>query len=171
VPSRRLGRLALRDLAIAAATLGLWALDARLRGAGGGLAAAVAIVTGALTAVCGYLAHEWGHLAGALSAGAVVHPGERATSLFLFRFDSSRNGREAFLRMSYGGFAASALAVVALLALLPLRALSGQVALALVALGVGATFVVEVPVAWRVARGAPLPTGAAYASGEDVGSA
>jgi hypothetical protein len=162
--SAALRRLALRDLAIALATCALWGLDARLRVSGGAAAVAVALATGAATALCGYLVHEWGHLAGALSARAVVHPGRTLRSTFLFRFDTARNGREQFLRMSLGGFAASAAAVAALLALLPLDALSGRAALALVGLGVVATFVLEVPVALRVARGAPLPSGAAYES-------
>jgi hypothetical protein len=161
-----LRRLAARDAAIAAATLVVWALDARLRADGGPAVAAgiAAVAAGVLTALCGFLLHEWGHLLGALSSGAVVHPAPRAASVFLFRFDVSRSTRAQFLRMSWGGFAASAVAVALLLAVLPLDALSGQVALGLVALGVIATFVLEIPVAWRVARGGPLPTGAAYAS-------
>lgn len=161
-----LRRLALRDATIATATLAVWALDARLR-AEGGLAVAggiAAVAAGASTALCGFLLHEWGHLLGALSAGAVIHPASRVASVFLFRFDVSRSTRAQFLRMSWGGFAASALAVAVLLAVLPLGALSGQVALGLVSLGVVATFVLEIPVAWRVARGGALPTGAAYAS-------
>ena len=157
-------KLAVRDLLLLAATGLLWLADTRLRGSEEGSSMVLAMVTGAMTALCGYLVHEWGHLAGARLGGGVVHPADRATSVFLFRFDSDRNDRARFLWMSSGGFAASAVAVVLLLATLPLDATSGRVALGLVVMGVLATFVLEVPVAWRVARGAPLPRGAAYTS-------
>jgi F0F1-type ATP synthase assembly protein I len=155
---------AVRDGLVAVATLSLWWVDAGLQSRGGGLALLVALLAGVMTAYCGYLVHEWGHLLGALSAGSVVHLPRRLFSVFLFRFDSDLNDRRQFLRMSMGGFIASALVVALLLAVLPLDARSGQIALALVLLGVVATFVLEVPVAWRVARGAPLPRGAAYRS-------
>jgi hypothetical protein len=85
-------------------------------------------------------------------------------SVFLFQFDSDRNSREQFLRMSMGGFVASVAAIVFLLLVLPLHATSGRIAMLLVAIGVVATFILEVPVAWRVAHGAPIPRGAAYHS-------
>ncbi|GIW42357.1 MAG: hypothetical protein KatS3mg076_2934 [Candidatus Binatia bacterium] len=124
-----------------------------------GLAAALGAV------LCAYLAHEWGHLLGALSRGAAVHFARRPTEVFLFRFDSERNGTREFLGMSYGGFLASSLVLVLYLFLLPLDALSGRVTLGLVLVGVALTAVVEVPIAWRVAHGAPIPRGAAYKSG------
>lgn len=157
-------KIAIRDLLLLVVTLAMWALDASLRATQDGSPAALAFATGAMTALCGFLAHEWGHLLGARFGGSVVYPSRRATSVFLFRFDSDRNDRTRFLWMSLGGFVASAVAVTLLLATLPLAAASGRVALTLVALGVLATFVLEVPVAWRVARGAPLPRGAAYSS-------
>jgi hypothetical protein len=161
-----LARLALRDAAVLAVTLSVWAVDAGLRDAGSGaLAIGVALLAGALATLCGYLVHEWGHLLGARAAGAVVHLPCGPAALFLFRFDADRNGRREFLAMSLGGFVASALAIAALLWLLPLDALSGRISLGLVGVGVLATFVLEVPTAWRVARGAALPRGAAYASG------
>jgi hypothetical protein len=163
-------RHAARDAAIVAATLALWWLDAATR-AGGGLAALlVAALAGAMTAYCGYLVHEWGHLLGALSARSVVHLPESVLSVFLFQFDSDRNGREQFLRMSMGGFVASIISIAFLLAVLPLQATSGQVALGLVVLGVVATFILEVPVAWLVAHGAPIPRGAAYRSSANTGT-
>lgn len=158
---RPLLRLALRDLGLLGLTLALWRLDAGLRGAPGALAAAVAVAAGALTAVAGYLAHEWGHLSAARFAGSVVHLPESPASPFLFRFDPERNGRREFLAMSAGGFAASAAVVALLLAALPLDALSGRVALALTGLGVLATALLEIPPAWRVLRGGPLPRGGA----------
>jgi uncharacterized membrane protein len=159
---------AVRDASIIAVTLLVWWVDATLRNQGGTIAVTVAIVAGALTALCGYLLHEWGHLLGALSARSAVHLPETASSVFLFRFDSDRNSRAQFLRMSMGGFVASALVIVLLVGVLPLDALSGKVAMFLVVLGVVATFILEVPVAWRVARGAPIPSGAAYRSATDA---
>jgi hypothetical protein len=156
---------ALRDLVIVVVTLGVWAIDATLRREGGGVwMIPVALVAGVLTAYSGYLAHEWGHLLGALSADSVVHLPERVFSVFLFQFDSDRNTRDQFLRMSMGGFIASAVVIALLLVALPLQAWSGWIAMFLVFLGVVATFILEVPVAWRVARGAPIPRGAAYRS-------
>lgn len=158
-------RHALRDGAIVAAALALWSVDARLRGEPGPGPALAAVTAGALTALAGYLAHEWGHLLGGRLGGAVLHPPARVTDTFLFRFDTDRNGRAQFAAMSLGGFAASAVVVAALAAWLPLHALSGQVALALTAAGVLATVVLELPPFARVLRGAPIPRGAAYVSG------
>jgi hypothetical protein len=149
--------LALRDLGLVAATLGLWRLDAVLRGTPGSLPIVVAVLAGGLAGVAGYLAHEWGHLAGAWATGSVVQVSERPTALFLFRFDSERNTRRQFLGMSCGGFAASAGVVALFVATLPFGALSGRLAALLTGLGVLAAAVLELPVAWRVARGAPLP--------------
>jgi hypothetical protein len=157
-------RHAARDAALAAAALALWSLDARLRGATGALPALVAVATGALTALAGYLAHDWGHLAGAGLARARVHPPLRLTDPFLFRFDADRNGRREFAAMSLGGFAASTAVVAALLAWLPQGALASRVALGLTAAGVVATLVLEIPPFVRVLRGAPIPRGGAYAS-------
>lgn len=160
--------MAARDALIVTLTLLVWALVFAVdpvRAAP--LALAVAIVAGALTALSSYLAHEWGHLIGAWLGGATVEVADRPSSVFLFRFDTERSGRRDFLAMSLGGFVASALSVAFLVVALPLEGAAGTagwIALALAALGVLATLVLEVPVAWRVARGAPLPSGAAYVS-------
>ncbi len=156
--------LVLRDAALLAGALALWCADAALRAESGVLPVVVAVATGAGTALCGYLAHEWGHLLGALVGGARVHLPPNAWTVFLFRFDADCNTRAQFLRMSVGGFAATAVVVALLVAVLPMEALSGRVALGLTALGVVATAVLELPPAWRVWRGAPIPHGAAYVS-------
>jgi hypothetical protein len=150
-----------RDAALVAATLLLWAADAALRGSPGAFPLLVAVLAGALTAVAGYLAHEWGHFVGARLSGSLVHLPSSPRAVFLFQFDRT-NTRRQFLAMSLGGFAASTVVVVLLLRTLPLSVLSGRIALALSALGVLAAIVTEVPVFWRVARGAPIPRGAAY---------
>jgi hypothetical protein len=157
-------RHALRDAGIVALTLALWRVEAGLRGEAGAAPAAAGLLAGTLTAVCGFLLHEWGHLLGARLGRGAVHPPRSPLSPFLFRFDSDRNGRGAFLAMSLGGFAASALGVAVLLAALPRDALVGQLALALTGLGVVATVVLELPPFWRVLRGGPIPRGAAYES-------
>jgi len=164
-------RHAVRDAAIVAAALALWSVDARLRGAPGAGPTLAALAAGALTALAGYLGHEWGHLLGGRLGGAVLHPPARLTDTFLFRFDADRNGRAQFAAMSLGGFAASATIVTALAAWLPLHALSGRVALGLTAAGVLATLVLELPPFVRVLRGAPIPRGAAYVSRAAVGTA
>jgi hypothetical protein len=162
----------LRDAAIVLLTFLLWAADAALRESGGVVATAVACLAGALTAACAFLVHEWGHFLGARLARSVVHLPATPWSVFLFRFDTDQNGREQFIAMSLGGFAASALSIAVLLLVLPLHALSGWVAFGLSGLGVVATFVLEVPTFVRVRRGDPFPRGAAYVSAVDqrVGS-
>ena len=163
-------RVALRDLGLLGLTLGVWQLEASVRQAGGAGAMALAGAAGLLAAVCAYLADEWGHLAGARLAGARVHPPERVATLFLFNFDSDRNDHRGFLWMSCGGFLASALGLALLLAVLPLDALSGRVALALALLGVLATALLELPPFFRVARGGPIPRGLGYRASERGGA-
>ena len=159
-------RLAFHDLAIMALTVGLWLLDGQMRGSESVQAGFVAVLAAIMTALCGYLVHEWGHLFGTWAAGGVAHLAPQLASVFLFKFDSGQNTRKQFAWMAMGGFLASAAAVVFFLFALPLDALSGRVALALVLLGVLATFVLELPPFVRVLRGAPLPRGVAYESSE-----
>jgi hypothetical protein len=124
----------------------------------------VAGAAGVMTAVCAYLAHEWGHFAGARVSRSVVHLPAHVGGVFLFNFDSDRNNRAQFVAMSCGGLLASALVMAWLLSILPAHTNSSRVALALVGLGLVATVVLEVPIVWRVARGAPLPRGSVYKS-------
>jgi hypothetical protein len=156
---------ALRDLALLGLTALLWWLDAAVRGSGTA-AVALGIVTGAATAVAGYLAHEWGHLIGARLSGSVVRLPASPAEVFLFNFDSDRNDRRQFLTMSCGGYVASVLAVVILLATLPLTTIAGAVAIGLTAAGVVATAILEIPPFVRVWQGGPIPRGAAYVSAE-----
>lgn len=126
-------------------------------------AVVVAVAAGLLTTLVGFFAHEWGHLLGALAAGGVVHAPRRLTSPFLFFFDVSKSDRRAFLAMSYGGYAASAVALAIIMVAVPWHALSGLTALVATSLGVLATFAIEVPTTVRVARGGPLPSGGVFA--------
>jgi hypothetical protein len=91
-------------------------------------------------------------------------PADRVTSLFLFFFDTDASTKQQFVAMSMGGYAASAVALVAALVWLPRDQLSGQVGLAIVGIGIVATLVAEVPTTIRVARGGPMPRGYVYRS-------
>ena len=160
--------LALRDSLIIALTAALWLLTIRLGRPDGIATVLVHLLTAALTVICGYLIHEWGHLIGAwLVRSSFLLPDGIAASLFLFRFDNVRNTRRHFLWMAGGGFVSSGLLVALLAVALPRDLLAAQLALAVIALGVLATLAIEVPGFWRVYRGAPLPSGAAYVSSPD----
>ena len=163
-PWIRAAMLAGRDALIIAATAYTWMHWGPTR-ADPGLAVSGGLAV--LTVLCGYLIHEWGHLAGAVAARAsfVLAPTPWA-SPFLFRFDARGNSREQFAAMSAGGFISSAVLVALLLATLPLHALAGQLSIGLVVIGVIATIVLEVPEFLRVWRGQPIPTTAAYFSSD-----
>ena len=153
---------ALRDSAIAAAALWIWTVERNLdRETFGGQL--LAVTAGALAAIVGFLLHEWGHLAGALAAGATFHPPRHLLSPFLFHFDVKRSSRLAFLMMSLGGYLGTAVGVGLTAWLAPSDRLSGQIALVMAALGSLATLTLEVPVTLRVLRGGELPTGRVFA--------
>jgi hypothetical protein len=145
----------LRDLVVIAATLALWSWSRQLDAGHAALAIPVAILAGLSAAVAGFLAHEWGHLLGALAAGSAVEIPSTMRSLFLFKFGAG-NDRRQYLWMSGGGFVASILVIALLVCMLSFHALADWVAMALVVAGVIATFVLELPPAWRVLRGAPV---------------
>jgi hypothetical protein len=126
---------------------------------------AVHVATGLLTVFVAYLLHEWGHLLGAwVAGGAFVLPATVTETMFLFRFDNVRNSRAQFISMSLGGFASSILVVAFLVSALPWNLLASWIALGLVAAGVLATFIIEVPMFLGVVRGGPMPTGTAFVS-------
>jgi len=155
----------LRDSLVITVVLALWLYVLQLGAADGAWSIGIHILTGLLTVVVGYLMHEWGHLLGAWAARSAFElPASVAETFFLFRFDNLRNDRSQFFSMALGGFAASIATVVLLLIVLPSGLLASRIALALVALGVLATLLIEVPEFWRVWRGGPLPSGAAFVS-------
>lgn len=161
--------LAVRDGLVLAATLALWLWVLPMDS--GAVHIALSLVAALLTVLSGFLLHEWGHLLGAVVAGSRVHlPSHPLASPFLFRFDTMHNTARQFCAMSLGGFVASLLVVLALLLWLPRGHLATTLALTLTGLGVLATIVIEFPEFWRVWRGAPLPTGAAYVSDGEPGS-
>jgi hypothetical protein len=154
-------QLVVRDLALLALTVLTWRLDERLHAAGGAFAIVAAILAGVLTAAVGFLTHEWGHLSASLLTGSVVSYPRSIFSSLLFHFESERNDRRQFYWMSAGGYLASIVGMLLIVAFVPHR-LSGYIAIGLAALGALATFVLEVPITLRVMRGASLPTGSAY---------
>lgn len=155
--------LVLRDLLLSAIAALLWTCLLIAGGADNTGMPFLQAVTGLMTVLPGYLLHEWGHLIGAWASGSRVQLPERAwRSVFLFRFDIGRNSREQFLAMSAGGFIASVLVVAFLLTFLPAHLLASHVALGLTLLGVLATFILEIPPAWRVYHGGPMPDGSAF---------
>jgi hypothetical protein len=158
-------RFLARDISFVILMAFAWRADGDMRAAHAGelSASAVAVVAGLLTTLVGFFAHEWGHLLGALSAGGIVLAPRRLYSPFLFFFDVAKSDRRAFLMMSYGGYAASVVALAAILLSVPWRTLSGVTALVATSLGVLATFAIEVPTTVRVARGGPLPSGGVFA--------
>ena len=157
-------RLLARDALITAAWACLWWLDMRgeLAGAGGTI---VSVLAGLSTGVLAFVAHEWGHAMGSKLSGATIYFTDSIISPFLFFFDTGASTKNQFVAMSMGGYAASAVALVAALVWLPRDQLSGQVGLAIVGLGIVATLVAEVPTTIRVARGGPMPRGYVYRAG------
>lgn len=145
---------ALRDIAVVAAALSLFAAaDAWYGLTGLRLAAVVSVVDGVLVgALVTALIHEWGHYAGARWAGAIAPLG-KPSSLPLFVFDMEKNEPSQFQAMSVGGNLAHWLVFALLFAALPL-ATPGQVAIVAASFGF-AVFAsqVEFPVIRRVADG------------------
>lgn len=148
----------LRDVIVTLTCAAAWALDAHFAHAH----LVIGVLTGVLTALTGFLAHEYGHLAASLFTGARVSYPPSPLSTLLFHFDSAQNTRRQFFFMSFGGYVATLIAVALIVALCPLGAWSGRVALGLAGLGTLVTFALEVPITLRVWRGAPLPMDAAY---------
>ena len=154
-------KLLLRVLVLLAITLALWQFNHQWAGLNTAAAIGIAVAAGIGTVICGFLAHEWGHLLGALARhGRVGLPGSIRT-VFLFQFDPEHNSREQFLAMSSGGFIASALIGALLLAVLSFDGLADRIALGLTGLGVLATFILELPPAWLVYRSLPVACAAA----------
>jgi hypothetical protein len=155
----------LRDGLIILVVVALWMATLRIGKPHDLWSVALHLATGLLTVFVAYLLHEWGHLIGAwIAGGYFVLPATVAETLFLFRFDNVRNSRAQFISMSLGGFASSILAVAFLVIALPWNLLASWIALGLVAAGVLATFIIEVPMFLGVVRGGPMPTGDAFVS-------
>ena len=162
---RALIAFAIRDSLLIAANLALWAGAVRA-GDAGVWPITINILAGLMTALTGYLLHEWGHLAGCWARDSAVLIPDTPASMFLFNFDVGRNDRRQFNAMAAGGFIASLIFVTVVALVVPLHLLAGKIALGLSVIGVAATFILEVPTAWRVFRGGAIPQqGPAFVSG------
>jgi hypothetical protein len=151
-----------RDLVLLAITAALVVADRALTGGEGALPVVVGVAAGAMAAVLAFLVHEWGHLIGTFVSGGVAHARPSLLAIFLFHFDVEKSTRRQFLAMSYGGYGATALAIVPLAAWIDPSRVSGITGLVLSVLGIGATLVLEIPTTVRVARGGALPSGGVY---------
>lgn len=138
-------KLFVRDAVIVALTAWIWHLvagasaDAGLRGDFAGVIAGVTI------GLCGYLVHEWGHLAGAVVAGSAVQPGRSLAAGFLFSFDSHGNTRRQFIALSLGGWIATAFVLWGVYAWLPDGLFASRVARGFVAANVLLVVFIEIP--------------------------
>jgi hypothetical protein len=138
-------RLLLRDVIIVALVIGAWWLAAPLSAGRGPVADLSGALLGFGAFAVAHVAHEWGHLSGALLTGSRVAAPARLSSPFLFSFDSQRNSQRQFVIMSLAGFAVTGLSLVVAYALLPEAQLATRVARGLVVFGASLTVFLEVP--------------------------
>jgi len=147
--------LALRDVAIGAAVLSLFAAADAWDAIGGfALSGALSVVDGLLVgAAISALAHEWGHFAAARLSGAMAPTLPLSAFPRLFDFDFDRSDARQFQAMSIGGNAAHWTTLALLAATLPLDA-AGRVALVAGSFGFCVfASTTELPVIARVRRG------------------
>ncbi len=154
--SRSLGAWLARDLVLVAGFVWIWlALRAWHAGAGhAASAAALSVSAFVLTYATCYIAHEWGHDAGARLSGARVPRGSIA-GILLPLFDPGAHTRRQFLWLSLGGVIAY-LATAAVI----LGALQPELAYRAAAVGalafVAQSLSVDLPVIRRVQRGGDI---------------
>jgi hypothetical protein len=117
------------------AAFSLWAAaDTWLIVTGLGLASVLAVVTGAIAGVTvNTVLHEWSHYAGARLAGAACDTPDKL-GVFVYDYKFEQNSVEQFYTMSWGGQVGSLIAVLGLLATLPLDN-PGRVMLVAAAIG------------------------------------
>jgi hypothetical protein len=123
-------KLALRDGVLALAALTLWgASDTWFATTSLFLAGLVSVLNGVLAGIAlASLAHEWGHFGGARLSGGIA-PTTKLTRFFpLFHLDMEKSDPSAFRSMSVAGNVAHWLAVIVLVAMIPLDT-PGRVAL------------------------------------------
>lgn len=139
------GKFAVRDMALLAVTVTLWALLGRFSAGDGMLADLSGATLGVLAGGCAWVAHEWGHLLAGQFAGAHMKAPASLKSIYLFGFDNKVNDRRQFIIMALGGFAATALVFVLVMFALPGDWLATRVVRGLVLLEIAVTIVLEVP--------------------------
>ena len=134
-----------RDLAIVAATVLAWRLAAPLSAGTGAVSDVTGVLLGMLFGASAFLAHEWGHLLGALASRSVIQPPAGLSSPFVFTFESRSNSRRQFLIMSVSGFVATAIALWVVYGLLGSELLATRVARGAVVFLAFLTVVLEFP--------------------------
>jgi hypothetical protein len=139
-------RMAIRDATIIALGVVLWRGLAAYTEGDTMLADLLGLVLGLLVGTGGYFLHEWGHLAGAVLSGSVVHPPHTLKTGFLFSFDSKRNDKRQFLIMSLSGFAMTAWVTFAFYTFLPDGLLASRVARGVAMLGAFLAVFLETPI-------------------------
>lgn len=149
-------RFVIRDVSILLVTIGLWLFSLETE-PGTTLASVVSISAGVGAAVCAYNFHEWGHLVAARMTDSVFTPARRVISPFLFSYDAEHNTRRQFLLMSLGGFAATAIFVVAFLLWMPQDQQAGRVALRGALILASLTVIIEFPIFFRALLGNTVP--------------
>jgi hypothetical protein len=138
-------KLLVRDLGIVAVALLAWHFAAPLSAGTGAASDVAGVLAGLLFGAAAFLAHEWGHCAGALASRSVVEPGTSLRSPFVFNFDSRANSVRQFLAMSFAGFAATAVVIWVVYSVLPSDLLASRVARGLVLFLASLTVILEVP--------------------------
>ncbi len=149
-------RFVIRDVAILLVTIGLWLLSLETE-PGTTLASVVSISAGVGALLCAYNFHEWGHLIAARMTDSVFTPARRVISPFLFSYDTEHNTPRQFLLMSLGGFAATAIFVVAFLLWMPRDQQAGRIALYGALILASLTVVIEFPIFFRALLGNTVP--------------
>jgi hypothetical protein len=139
------GKLAARDFTIVASAAALWWLLAGSSAGDGLLADLSGFVAGVGFGASAYLIHEWGHIAGAVASGGIVHPGPGLHSPSVFRFDTEHSSRAQFLWMSLGGFVATGGLLCSAYVLLPDGLLATRLARGIVAFLAMLGVVLELP--------------------------
>lgn len=153
----RLRRIGVRHAAAALAAITLWgAADIWAAETGWLLAETVALLNALFAGtVIAYLAHEWGHFAGARISGAISPVLKTPESFFMFKFKDELNTESQFIAMSIGGSVANWSLVVAIFLFLPFDTWSQAMLLATVTAIAVSVAVFEFPIINRVSYGAP----------------
>jgi len=149
-------RFVIRDVAILLVTTALWLLSLELE-PGTSFASVVSISAGVGALLCAYNFHEWGHLIVARMTDSVFTPARRVISPFLFSYDTEHNTPRQFLLMSLGGFAATAIFVVAFLLWMPRDQQAGRIALYGALILASLTVIIEFPIFFRALFGKTVP--------------
>jgi len=152
-------RWAVRDLTLSLVAIVAWSFALA---PGGGESVFWQIAAGVLGGMCGYFAHEWGHLLGASLSGSRFAFSPSLASAFLFRFDSEASSRQQFLAMSLSGFAASLVVLALLFGFFPLDLLATRITLGIALGGLALTLFVEVPLLVHVMRGGRTPSATVF---------